>query len=540
MGHFVPCRYWEGIKRVSTPDPRPQAETDDKALVLSFQTGERSGAYREIYERYEPRVQSVCKRMLACPEDAEEACQETFLRVYLSLGRFNGRYQLSAWMSRIATNVCLDMIRTKKRRPSEPRDIEDLEHEAAIPETEGDPEWSLLRKTNADSVRSILDSLPTMHRKAILLRDYDGLSYVDIASRLSITEKQTKALLHRARKNFRRTWTGGSIASLLLPERILSKLRKLPRLDEATTRSPNVISDVVGSMGNFATSCSTVVQQCGQIAVERFAGTAMAIVVGTAAVGAPVIAHTATQQHREDERRTSEAGSADIALITTPGEEVSPLRNRKALTPPEEPPAEEPQAAPAPAPEPAPEPAPTPTQSPPAGGGETGGTQPPPPTGDGTGKPKDTSSPPPVDPSTPPTVAAWFASATAPVATSPLSYSASVNCTSLVIEQEFPTTVADRDGRHPAYLVVRTGPNPTLSMTVAKKDQEIVYNGGASSQIWKRTGDAIELSFSGSYGLIGNGNPESVNLPKSGRFDVRLMLDCAAPRVVTEDITFHL
>ncbi|MGH2753274.1 MAG: RNA polymerase sigma factor, partial [Actinomycetota bacterium] len=312
---------------MSTPDPRLQAEMDDKSLVLSFQTGQRPGAYREIYERYEPRVQSVCKRMLACPEDAEEACQETFMRVYQSLGKFNGRYQLGAWMSRIATNVCLDMIRTKKRRPSEPRDIEDLEHEAVAPETEGDPEWTMLRRVNAETVRSILDSLPSMHRRAIVLRDFDGLSYGDIATRLSITEKQTKALLHRARKNFRRSWTGGSIASLLLPERILSKLRRLPRLDEASTRSPSAISDVVGSVGNFVSSCSAVVQQCGQMAVERFAGTAMAIVVGTAAVGAPVIAHTATKPHHSEGRASAQTRPVDVAEAITALQSAAPVRN---------------------------------------------------------------------------------------------------------------------------------------------------------------------------------------------------------------------
>ncbi|MGH2754601.1 MAG: hypothetical protein ACRDLB_09215, partial [Actinomycetota bacterium] len=218
------------------------------------------------------------------------------------------------------------------------------------------------------------------------------------------------------------------------------------------------------------------------------------------------------------------------------------VRNRKALSDlPDQQPAEESEPAPAPAPEPSPEPeaTPAPAQSPTPSDGQNGGTQPPP-TGDGTGKPKDTSPPPPIDPSTPPTIAAWFDSTTAPTAATPLNYSASVDCTSLVIEQEFPTTVADREGRHPAYIALRTGPNPTIAMTVTKKGQEIAYNGGASSQNWKRTGDAIELSFSGSYGLIGNGNPESVNLPKSGRFDVRLVLDCAAPRVITEDITFHL
>ena len=526
-------------------DPRPVSESDDKKLVLSFQTG-GSGAYREIYERYEPRVRGVCKRMLACPEDVEEACQETFLRVYQGLSRFNGRYQLGAWVCRIATNVCLDMLRAKKRRPSDPRKVEDLEQEAATPQTAGDPEWSAMQRVNVEAVRSILDSLPEMHRAAIVLRDYDGLSYVDIATKLSISEKQTKALLHRARKNFRRSWTGGTLAGLLLPGGFLSKLtrlRRVPRLEEASARSGGFVSDMVGSMGNVAASCGTMVQQCGQIAAERFAGSAMAIVMGTAAIGAPAIAHSIGERQQHETRSVAaEAPPVGESGATSPAAAASTLRKKNSLRdlPPEE--SEEqaqeaaaPPPAPAPSPEPTPTPAPTTQPTPPANG--AGGTSPP---ADGGGKPKDTSSPPPVTPSTPPQVRAWFDSTTWPAAVASSSYRGSVDCAGLVVQQEFQTEIVDHDGRHPAFIALRSGTNPTISMTVNKREEEVTYNGGAPTQSWKRTGNAIELSFSGSYGLLGNGNPESVNLPRSGRFDVRLVLDCAAPRVVTEDITFHL
>ena len=525
---------------MSIMEPHLGEESDDKKLVLSFKAGQ-SSAYKEIYERYEARVRGVCKRMLQCPEDAEEAAQETFLRVYQGLGRFNGRYQLGAWVCRIATNVCLDMIRAKKRRPADPRNVEDLEHEAEVPQGEGDPEWSALRRHNAETVRSTLESLPDMHRTAIVLRDFDGLSYLDIASKLSITEKQTKALLHRARKNFRKSWTGGTIAGLFLPGRLLSKLRRMPRLEEAGGRAPAAVSDVVGSMGNFAASCSAAVQQCGSIAMERFAGTAVALVVTTAAVGAPVLAHSAAGQgEAEAHPSTSVAPVEDLAAASAA---APSLHKRVALVePPEEAPAEETEVAAAPEPVPTPEATPEPAPTEPAEPSEEEpGESPDPPPGDDAEKPKDTSTPPPVDPSTPPLVSAWFGSAARPVSASPSSYEGSVDCATAAVDQQIQTTVADSEGRYPAAVTLVAGTNPTLTMTITKRGHEVTYSGGAPSKTWKRVGtDEIEVTFSGSYGFLGRVNPESVNLPRSGRFDVRLMLDCAAPRVVTEDITFHM
>ena len=520
-------------------EPHLGEESDDKKLVLSFKAGQCGTAYREIYERYEGRVQGVCKRMLACPEDAEEATQETFLRVYQGLGRFNGRYQLGAWVSRIATNVCLDMIRAKKRRPSEPRKIEDLEHEVESPQGEGDPEWNALRRANAETVRSTLESLPRLHRAAIVLRDFDGLSYVDIASKLSISEKQTKALLHRARKNFRKSWTGGTIAGLFLPGRLLSKLRRLPRLEEAGGRAPTAVTDVVGSMGNFAATCSAAVQQCGSIAMERFAGTAVALVVTTAAVGAPVLAHSGTKQAEGPHPAAASAPAEDFGADPV----VATVHKREALAEPRErTQAEDPEVAPAPAPVPTPEPTPEPepTESAPPSEEETGESPQPPPADDA-GKPKDDTTPPPVDPSTPPNVAVWFDQTARPTAVTPASYESTIDCATTDVQQQLHTTIADDDGLHPVDIDLRALTSPTITMTLTKNEREITYNGGAPSKTWKRTSsNGLEVSFSGSFGVLGSGNPESVNLPRSGRFDVRLVLDCAAPRVVTEDITFHM
>src|ERR687896_1778868 len=187
-------------------DGSPVGTPEERELALAFQNGERD-AYDRIHDRYAPRVLSVCRRMLGDPDDAQEAAQEAFLRVYQGLPKFNGRFRLGAWIVRIATNVCLDQLRSRNRRPSELAPLEVLDLEYASPVDDSDPELLFLRHAEGRRVRRVLESLPPMHRAAIVLRDFEGVSYADIAETLGITECQVKALLHRARRGFKRSWT---------------------------------------------------------------------------------------------------------------------------------------------------------------------------------------------------------------------------------------------------------------------------------------------------------------------------------------------
>src|SRR5918995_4100074 len=122
------------------------ATCEDKALALAFKEG-YDGAYQAIYDRFSIRVHSVCRRMLGDRDDAAEASQETFLRVYQALPRFNGRYQMGAWVTRIATNVCLDQLRSRNRKPAISTPLELLELDPSGPAEETDPEHVYIRKS---------------------------------------------------------------------------------------------------------------------------------------------------------------------------------------------------------------------------------------------------------------------------------------------------------------------------------------------------------------------------------------------------------
>src|SRR4249920_421929 len=112
--------------------PRSGADfDDDKSLVLAFQSGDTE-AYNDIFVKYRALSAQVCYRILQDREETDEAVQETMLRVYRGLGRFNGRYQLQAWVARIATNVALDMVRARARRPQRDPVTPDISENARL------------------------------------------------------------------------------------------------------------------------------------------------------------------------------------------------------------------------------------------------------------------------------------------------------------------------------------------------------------------------------------------------------------------------
>lgn len=174
----------------------------DRDLVVAFKSG-RPGAYEEMYRRYGARVEGVCRRMLGNVEDANEATQETFLKAYQALPRFNGNYKLGAWLHRIAANVCLDVLRARARGVylvSLPDGQESLDADPG-------PEELVAAGGEANAA---LEKIQPLHARALRLRAVEGMSHKEMARALEMTPQQVKALLHRARDSFKRAWESAS------------------------------------------------------------------------------------------------------------------------------------------------------------------------------------------------------------------------------------------------------------------------------------------------------------------------------------------
>jgi RNA polymerase sigma-70 factor (ECF subfamily) len=176
----------------------------DRDLVLAFQRGDVT-AYDEIYRRHATRVRHICVRMLGNPSDAEEAAQEVFLRGYRALGRFNGSYQVGAWLARIATNMCLDILRSRTRSI----DADEL------PDEDREPPSDRLRPdllvAEQMHLSETLSEILPLHQKALVMQAVEGMSHKEMAGELEMTPQQVKSLLHRARSSFRRVWQHASV-----------------------------------------------------------------------------------------------------------------------------------------------------------------------------------------------------------------------------------------------------------------------------------------------------------------------------------------
>ena len=492
---------------------------EDRELTLAFQRGDE-GAYQAIYDRYHPRVHGVCRRMLVNPDDAAEASQEALLRVYQALGRFNGRYQLGAWITRVTTNVCLDHLRARTRRGGDLAAIELSEIDASAPVDET-PEAVTVRRAESRRVRAVIASLPPMHRAAIVLRDFEGFSYEEIALTLDISPQQVKALLHRARQRFKRDWAGSLAA--FLPWRWVQRWR-----DDGVVRD----SSVMPSVGQMAPTTSNLLQTGGQYVMEKLAPVVTAAVVASTAMapGAPA----ALPHPAEDDvvaARESEVAAPSAPRKRAP-EHKKETRSRvvEVAAGPVAPESAAPVATPTPTPTPTP--AEDPGQG--EGSGQSGGDE-----GETSG-PSPSPSPQPFAP------AIGFDWGTPVSQLQPTARSEAVSCAPLSIYQKLSTAVDDDDApvRHPAVLeldardVPGQGKGISLTFTVTKNDTQVVYSGFGLIMAESVDRELVTVTYLGDYSTS-NRAAAAMDLPQNGRFDATLTLDCASRSVITESVIFR-
>ena len=160
-------------------------------------------AFEKLVLEYEKAVYGITQRMCGNAEDAADMTQETFIKAYNSLSSFRGDSKFSVWLYRIATNVCLDFLRSKSRKPTVSLSMEDddgEEVELDIADESQSPERLLERGLTRDAVRRGLNALSPEYRQILLLREIQGLSYEEISDILTIEVGTVKSRIFRARK----------------------------------------------------------------------------------------------------------------------------------------------------------------------------------------------------------------------------------------------------------------------------------------------------------------------------------------------------
>lgn len=174
----------------------------EAAVIQSVLDGDVN-AFETLVKEYEKNVYNLALRMTGNSEDAADMSQEAFIKAYNSLSSFRGDSKFSVWLYRIVSNVCLDYLRSRTRKPTVSLSTENddgEEVELDIADESQSPELLLDRSLTRDAVRRGLAALPPDHREILLLREIQGLSYEEIATALGLEAGTVKSRIFRARK----------------------------------------------------------------------------------------------------------------------------------------------------------------------------------------------------------------------------------------------------------------------------------------------------------------------------------------------------
>ncbi len=175
---------------------------EEASLIRRVLAGDPD-AFEPLVTENQTRAFQLAARLLGSEADAADAVQEAFLKAYLSLKDFRGDSRFSVWLYRLVNNVCIDMLRARKRQDAVPllQEDEDGElRELDIPDERFDPVALAERAEDRAAVRAALAALPEDCREILTLREIGGLSYEELASALSLEPGTVKSRLNRARK----------------------------------------------------------------------------------------------------------------------------------------------------------------------------------------------------------------------------------------------------------------------------------------------------------------------------------------------------
>jgi RNA polymerase sigma-70 factor (ECF subfamily) len=181
---------------------------DEAALIRSAQDGDHA-AFEQLVRAYDQSVLRLAMNLLRSPEDAHDAYQEAFLRVYRNLHSFRFDCSFHTWLYRIVTNLCLDQMRKRKVRKEEPTVVTTadgpLDRMDTVQEerVDGDPQRHLFSGQVRTRIGEVLSELTPRERMVFELRHYQGLRLRRIGEILGTTEEAAKNCLFRATQKMR-------------------------------------------------------------------------------------------------------------------------------------------------------------------------------------------------------------------------------------------------------------------------------------------------------------------------------------------------
>lgn len=176
--------------------------TQEPILIQRSQKGD-TRAFNELYRLYEKRIYNFALRMSGNQDDAEDICQETFIRVYNAIGSFRGDAHFSTWVFRIAHNVFLDMRKKSRAHPVSSLDdaleLEESDVHRQVEDPNPQPQEVALSSELTKLLQEAIDELPDYQKMMVVMYHTQNLSYEQIADVLQLPIGTVKSRLNRAR-----------------------------------------------------------------------------------------------------------------------------------------------------------------------------------------------------------------------------------------------------------------------------------------------------------------------------------------------------
>jgi RNA polymerase sigma-70 factor (ECF subfamily) len=189
------------------------ASTDEELVARSI--GGDLDSFNQLVLRWERPIYALAYRVIGREEDARDVCQETFLRAFRALGGFKGQAKFSSWLYRITLNLCRDWIRRERRQPlaQTPEGV-DLVELAGEAEDTDSVEDLVARKEIGAAVSKAMALLPEEQRTAIVLKEYHGLTFQEIADMLDCPLSTVKTRLYQGLTVLRRQLERSNVTRL--------------------------------------------------------------------------------------------------------------------------------------------------------------------------------------------------------------------------------------------------------------------------------------------------------------------------------------
>lgn len=169
-------------------------ENTDEQLIAQVAKGDEK-AFEQLVQKYQQAVFSTIYRYIGNSDDVQDLAQEVFIKVWRNATKFQGKAKFSTWLYRITANHCINYRRKNKHKHAS---LDEMAEQGQTPDALiVEPDWKQTR--DAALIRTAVDELPERQRMALILAQYEGQSYKEIAEIMQVSVSSVESLIFRAR-----------------------------------------------------------------------------------------------------------------------------------------------------------------------------------------------------------------------------------------------------------------------------------------------------------------------------------------------------